>query len=279
MKVFMDMAVDYPSVKAIAIGAVGTAREVVEYDQEMSERVAEIHVPLMDPEEIELIIDKGSNCLNLKFGVGLKKSISLYSNKLASVCHQLCLNLCMAQRIFQTEKVPREFTQQDMEEALKMYIDDASDTLTKTFEKAFRQERTKKYDNSRLILKALCDLPQEGAVRAAIYNKIQKMEPNYPQGNLTTFLEKLCSSNADQIIRYDSNSGLYSFKDPLHRAFAVALFSTKGPKLSGDRSEGDVRRMEELFEGLSELIESQIKNEFFEKSSMNITLSRPNKKR
>ena len=34
MKIFMDMAVDYNDLKIIAIGAVGTAREVVAYDSE-----------------------------------------------------------------------------------------------------------------------------------------------------------------------------------------------------------------------------------------------------
>ena len=47
MKVFMDMADEYPALKIIAIGAVDTARLVVECDPEMRNRVSEIKVPLM----------------------------------------------------------------------------------------------------------------------------------------------------------------------------------------------------------------------------------------
>ena len=37
MKIFMDFAADYRSLKTIAIGAVGTAREVVALEPEMRE--------------------------------------------------------------------------------------------------------------------------------------------------------------------------------------------------------------------------------------------------
>ena len=47
----MDKSADYPYLKIIALGAVNTGREVVEYDTEMRNRVSEIEVTLMkDPE-------------------------------------------------------------------------------------------------------------------------------------------------------------------------------------------------------------------------------------
>jgi hypothetical protein len=42
MKVFTDVAADYPAVKIFAIGAVDTARQVIQYDPEMRIRVADI---------------------------------------------------------------------------------------------------------------------------------------------------------------------------------------------------------------------------------------------
>ena len=47
MKVFMDTAADFKEGKVVAIGAVDSAREVIQYDPEMRNRVAEIAVPLM----------------------------------------------------------------------------------------------------------------------------------------------------------------------------------------------------------------------------------------
>ena len=45
MKIFMDSSFEYPDLRIIALGAVGTGREVVEYDAEMNDRVTEIFVP------------------------------------------------------------------------------------------------------------------------------------------------------------------------------------------------------------------------------------------
>eukprot|EP01029_Cantina_marsupialis_P011044 TRINITY_DN248317_c0_g1_i1.p1 TRINITY_DN248317_c0_g1~~TRINITY_DN248317_c0_g1_i1.p1 ORF type:complete len:240 (+),score=37.70 TRINITY_DN248317_c0_g1_i1:35-754(+) len=59
MKVFMDKAVDYPPLKIIALGAVNTGREVVEYDLEMKNRISEIEVPLMIESELRAIIENG----------------------------------------------------------------------------------------------------------------------------------------------------------------------------------------------------------------------------
>jgi len=73
MKVFMDSSVDYPELKIIAIGAVGTARQVIEYDPEMKDRVSEIFVPLMTNSQIEEIINMGEKLLNIKIVKSIKK--------------------------------------------------------------------------------------------------------------------------------------------------------------------------------------------------------------
>lgn len=259
MKVFMDMADEYKSVKIIAIGAVDTARQVVEYDNEMRNRVAEIHVPLMEESEIEQIINKGSNLLNINIGKDLVKGISNYANGLASVCHHLCLNLCTSNEIYDTVVEEYQLDQNSLAMALQTYLDEASDTIKKAFDNAFKQKKIKRFDNARLILKALSELPQEGAPRAEIYQKITKLEPTYPQGNLTAFLKLLSTEQDNSLLRYDSDSGKYSFKDPIYRAFALAYFAKKGPKLAGAKAQNlsfviDKEFQSKLFEELSLLL-------------------------
>jgi GTPase SAR1 family protein len=68
MKVFMDSAATYPDLKIIAIGAVDSAREVIQYDPEMRNRVAEIAVPLMTEQELMQVLTKGESLLNVRFG-------------------------------------------------------------------------------------------------------------------------------------------------------------------------------------------------------------------
>ena len=196
MKIFMDMAVTFNELKVIAIGAVGTAREVVSYDQEMRNRVAEIHVPLMTSEEINSIIHMGEGLLNISFPSTVTTNIVKYSNGLASVCHQLALNSCYAAGVNETQNRTKELTQSGFEEVLKSYVSGESDSTKATFDRALRQQRKGKYDNCRLILKVLADSDAEDGLTpkvADILSAVRRTAPSYPQGNLTTYLEQLQS--------------------------------------------------------------------------------------
>ena len=123
MKIFMDMADIYKNLKIVAIGAVDTARQVVEYDGEMRNRVAEIHIPLMSPEEVSRIITKGGGLLNIDFDQSIIKGISNYANGLASVCHHLCLNICSSQDIYETLPSKHIVNDAELNAALNLYMD------------------------------------------------------------------------------------------------------------------------------------------------------------
>lgn len=225
MKVFMDLSDDYPELKIIALGAVETARQVVEYDQEMRNRVAEVHVSLMTEHEITSIIAKGEVALNIKFSPEIKSLVARHSNGLASVCHHLCLNMCNAAGIIQTvDGLVYELTREHCELAVKTYVEEASDSIKAAFDKALKQRKKTQYANARLILDALSGLNETGAARSEIHSRIQRTEPKYPETNLKYLLPKLCTPEYGGIIRYDSNSGLYSFSDPIYRAYALAQF-------------------------------------------------------
>lgn len=228
MKVFMDLSDDYPDLKIIALGAVDSARQVVDYDHEMRNRVAEVQVSLMTEDEIAAIISKGETSLNVKFKSEIKQLVARHSNGLASVCHHLCLNMCSAAGVVQTvQGEPLELTRQHCESAVKIYAEEASDSIKSAFDKALKQRRKTQYDNARLILDALSSLGEAGTARTEIHRRIQRTEPKYPEANLKYLLPKLCTSEHGAILRYDSNSGLYSFAEPIYRAYAIAKFQNK----------------------------------------------------
>jgi energy-coupling factor transporter ATP-binding protein EcfA2 len=161
MKLFMDMSDTYEEVRVVAIGAVDTARQVVEYDSDMRNRVAEINVPLMKEGELLQVIR-------------VKNNIVKFSNGLASACHQICLNICFAAGIDETLTIHETIGDDILEKALDMYVDNASDTLKGAFEKAFYQTHKKKFDNAKMILRALINFDQDGAVRSDIFAAIKK---------------------------------------------------------------------------------------------------------
>lgn len=226
MKVFMDMADDYPELKIVAIGAVDTARQVVEYDDEMKNRVAEISVPLMTADEIKEIIKKGEKALNVRFSPNIVGVVAKHSNGLASVCHHLCLNMCDAAGIEMTARGEHvELTNEDCEAAVKTYVDEASDSIKSAFAKALKPRRNGE-NNAEIILEALCLMKEEGAARFDILNRIKRTRASYPDHRLKFNLGKLCEASYGSILRFDPNSGLYSFADPIYRAYALARYRT-----------------------------------------------------
>ena len=237
MKVFMDMSDYYPDLKIIAIGAVDTPRQVIEYDQEMRNRVSEIYVPLMTDEELIRIPDKGEELLNFAIPPDVKYNIVSFSNGLASVCHQLCLNICFTTGIYETLHHHQRVRKADLDRALESYLDNASDTLKNAFYKAIRRNKTKRFDNGKLILWALMKCDQEGATHAEILTRIREVEPEYPARNLTSYIKQLQMKERGAVIRYETASRKYSFSDPVYCAFTRVAF---GKEASGQKTFNEI---------------------------------------
>lgn len=226
MKVFMDMSNDFGDLKIIALGAVNTARQIISYNSDMRHRVSEIRVPLLSHKEMKEIIQKGEDALNFNIPAKVQTALIHYSNGLGTVCHQLCLNICFASEITQSLPEKVTATEEQLSKAVEMYMENASDTLKDTFDRAFRQLKKRTFDNGKLILGALTRLSQDGATFAEISTEVKKAEPKYPPGNLTRYLNELQTEKRGAVIRYDSASGKYSFSDPIYRAYATFVFKT-----------------------------------------------------
>jgi GTPase SAR1 family protein len=246
MKIFMDTAHDYPMVKIVAIGAADKAREVIEYDTEMRGRVTEILVPLMTQEEISEIIEKGSGLLNLSVPPSMKNAIAKYSNGMASVAHQLTLNICNSIGIVETMDDTVIIGPKELQAALERYVENSSDTLKAVFSRALRTKKKSKYENSRVIVKALSRLPLDGATHNDILKEIQSEIPEYPPSNLTVYLRELRTEDRGELIRYDSYSNKFAFSEPMFSVYAKCLFqesATEGEITIEDALQIDVGKL------------------------------------
>ncbi|MBI1624700.1 hypothetical protein HF327_009285 [Comamonas sp. EJ-4] len=222
MKIFMDLSDDHPELKIIAIGATNTARQVIDYDQEMKHRVAEIHVPLMTSEEIKAIITKGSDLLNINFSDTFKSLIVQHSAGMASVAHNLCLNICYAANVLETSEKAINITKVHWDDALLSYIEESSDNIQNSFEKALNQKRKAKFHHEKIIIQALCDFKNGEAARLDLLQKIQREHTDYPSTGFKQRLEKLCLPEKGRILKFNENSGSFAFYDPIYHAYALA---------------------------------------------------------
>jgi hypothetical protein len=218
LKVFCDASATYPSVKIIAIGATETARQVIEYDREMRNRVVELLVPLMTDDEILAIIYNGQRLLNVDLHQ-LALPIVQYSVGVPSVCHQLALNACLERGILGTSIDGTAFTPDDLARAVERYVSELSDTLKASFDQALKRHKIKKFDNCRLIIQALAKGPLEGMSYAEILANIRAERADYPAGNLTSYLRALRQEDRGCIISQGPD-GKFRFVDPLFHTFA-----------------------------------------------------------
>lgn len=224
MKVFMDSADNYPSVKIIALGAVDSAHLVIESDQEMKNRVSEIEVPLMSNPEINRIIQRGTELLNIKFDNDVVEGIVWFANGMASVAHELCLHVCNVIGVYETQSTLLTADSAALQEAVNRYIADSSDTLKFSFEKAFRRTKKTKFDNYTIVVKALAKFSQDGATKPELLGEIKKEHFDYPATNLSHCITQLLSFERGSLIRHSKSSGKYSFAEPIFRAFALTMF-------------------------------------------------------
>jgi GTPase SAR1 family protein len=220
MKLFMDAANEYPKVKIIAIGAVGTARQVVDCDKEMWNRIAEIEVPLMTNDELSEIMRKGSAAMNIELSARVRGSICRFSNGLPAVCHQLCLNLCFAADLNTTASKTVRFEVDQLSKAVGGWLEDSADTLKRSYDLAVRAKRIRKFDNCRVIVNAVAHFGPEGATHPLILQKVREVYGSYPGGNLTQYLQQLCDVPRGFVFVKDDVSGRYSFASPMMHAYA-----------------------------------------------------------
>lgn len=227
MKVFMDASRKYKTTKIITIGAVGTGKEVVEYDSEMKERVSEIYIPLMSVDELEDIITKGEKLLNVEFPKDIKNKIVVYSNGLGSICHQLCLSMCTNNYIYETADRKYTFSKTDLELAINDYLNQNSATLKSTFDKAIKSSRKSKYGTTE-ILQAIINLKKEEVNSHEILDELrEKHDSKYPSSTLTTYLNQLTTSERDEVLRINKDSNTYYFSNPFQKAYFELSFRNK----------------------------------------------------
>jgi len=215
LKVFIDTANDYEDVKVVCIGAVGTARELVELDNNLKNRVAEIFVPLLEYYEMEKIIEKGCELLNIGMDDVLKKNITYYSNNLAALTHQMCYDICYHNEIMTSQTTKKILLKDDaFNIAMDSLLRKSSDTFAKLYDSIASESCGKG------ILRAFENYEKECLSLQEIQNKIPKRDKNkISDDELYVLLEKLGTSEFEEIIRFDKTAKKYLISDPFFEAF------------------------------------------------------------
>lgn len=233
MKVFVNLSKKYKDLKVVALGAVNTAREVVNLNKEMRRRVSEIHVQLMSDEEIKSIVKKGCEALNLGIDDALQSDIAHHSSGLASICHRLCYIMCNEAYITETVEEKVFFSYVDLQKALSEYMKDEEDTLLDAFDSALKLEKVEP------TLRVLANQNQQGGHIDDLYAWAKDNSVRISKKKLESDLPKLMKEEYGELVKLEENSQKYSFLDPFYKSFALAYFENKDNQLIRSRKSHD----------------------------------------
>ena len=254
LKIFVDISNKYPTAKVIAIGAVGTAREIVNYDSELNNRVAEIHVPLMTKQELEDILLKGEKLLNVDFEPKMHEDMIKYSNSLASICHHICFSICYNNGVRETSKIKKRLKVDYLKDAVVDYLKQNSDSFKETLDRALKP-RDGMYDNTKGVLNAFCKSNKDELTKNDVLN-YKNNKSSYGGKKIIEYLNLLTTADYGEVLRFDENSGKYFFSNPFFKAYTIMQFSTDEGTIASHITESV--SMEELFRILSRMEEMKV---------------------
>lgn len=219
MKVFMDASTEFPNLKIIALGAVNSAREVVQYDSEMKSRISELEVPLMSHNNLKRIIETGERLLNVKFSENVTNRIVTYSSGLPAVTHQLCLLFCELNDVHKTQNKVLKIQSQKFNEVMEEYLEENSDSFKAIFEQATKVVHIRKNENPLDLLGYIITLGKDNFSIPELKESIQKGNINYKGTNLKKYIDEFTEPNRSEILRFNPNHNTYYFSNPFIKAY------------------------------------------------------------
>ena len=241
MKVFVDSAADYPNAKLIAIGAVNTGREVINYDKEMKNRLSQVHVLLMTENELNAIIDSGEEKLNIRFDSHVREAIVRASSGLAGICHQLCLNCCTYKGITETLVVPTRIEEDALNKAFEEYVEENEDSIKQDYEEAIKVENG--YGElPELILSTIAKYTKDEIPSKTLAKRLDALseEKNTPIStkDISALLAGMQTELRGNVLSYNERTDKYCFVNPFMRVYVQCIIknelAAKNPWLEKD---------------------------------------------
>lgn len=219
MKVFMDASNKFPKAKIIAVGAVESARQVVELDKEMNNRVNEVHVPLMTPEDLYEIMRLGEKHLNILIDNEVQEKIVAYSSGLPSVTHTLCSLACENKNVLEKQVTQVPIREDDLDFAISEYIHGKSDSLRSVYEQAIKEKVRRKSESPKIILEKILETGKIKFTIADISVEFKKRDKNYKSNNLRKYVMEFTNPERGEILKYNENGDTFSFSNPFIGGF------------------------------------------------------------
>lgn len=224
LKVFIDNSDRYPETRIICLGAVTSSRELIEFDPNLANRLADINVPLLTDDEISSIIRTGFKLLGVRIDESIQERLAKLSNNIGSVAHQLSLNICTVLKIKRSHFFNQsEVKNETIDSGIKMYVEEQAGRFQLSLDAIFAIENK----IGEKIIKALVNAPIEGLKMEQIISKVGQKGADCEK-----IVKELCSNQYEEVIRYNEYSMKFQISNSFFSAFVKLYIESKKKKKS-----------------------------------------------
>lgn len=237
LKVFSDMGATHKSTQVVVLGAAESPGEVVSGTSNIAGRLSTIEVRPLTDDELGKILSEGERLLKVDFSE-VKHQIIRHSVGVASVTHALAFYCCVAAGVDGPSESTVKITPVMLDSASEMFVRSRAADIKVSFDKALVRKAIRKYDNHQIILRALAKTGEAGATHAELLGIIHRSEPDYPAGNLTTYLRELQGDERGALVRRTA-TGRFRFSTPMQHAYARMHFGINDSQPSVSEIDSD----------------------------------------
>ena len=218
LKIFVDTANEYQKTRIICIGACDSINDLLNYDSNLRNRVAEIEVTLLSDKSIRAIISNGFHLLNVNITAELEDKLVYYASRLGSQAHQMCMDICLGKKIQKRSRRPVYIGDEAFAIAVNSFINDNKNTLTTIYESAIKNEI------GWYVLKTFSSQHPNKLSFREIKRIINQSKYTFEDADIKQTLENLMSPSYSVIV-YHNHSEKYSLASPFWDAFLRMQFS------------------------------------------------------
>ena len=206
----------------IIVGVQHKTTNLLSYNVDLSQRIAEIPVENFKNNEIQEIIELGELALKISFHDDIKKRIVFEAQGSGSIAQNICQRICLMQSIYQTQdKEVRIDDKSVFEKSCKEIASENKSFYEKAFAEIAKGGRsdgsTEKY---KWFIKMIAEkkIPQRGMKNTDVFHQLRSMgHDSIEQASVTAGLKYLPTllkkNNLPSLIDYDESNNTFYLLD------------------------------------------------------------------
>lgn len=206
---------NFNGAKVIVLGTGLSSLEFISFRPDLSGRLLSVEMPLMDVAELQVLIARGCEQLNVRIPEDIVAEIVRLSDGLPGVCHGLCAEVCRAAGIEHRSDRLRELAPRYFDQAIVAY----ADIQAAKFEHRLRLglgSRLMDIDvDGHHVLHALTERGKDEVALSVLHQDLRAAFPGISRDQVLQTLELLALPTGGELVQLDPQKEFCRLTEPL----------------------------------------------------------------